>query len=139
MSHRLREATGVLVIEPVGGVGKAVEADETFIGQKRPKRTPIARGYAHKHAIVSLEERGGRVHSTHVNDANAATLKSILQAQIKVDSMLMTDEASYYRSIGRGFKYHFRGGVRTPTRSKATSPSSSAAWRGSISIAVPRT
>jgi transposase-like protein len=72
-----------------------------------------------------LVERGGRVHSTHVNDVNAATLKPILQAQIKADSRLMTDEATYYRSIGREFKYHFtvqhgigeyvRGGVHTNT------------------------
>ncbi|MGH9357478.1 MAG: IS1595 family transposase [Terriglobia bacterium] len=124
MSHRLREAMRVLQMEPMGGAGKMVEADETFIGQKRPKAHG-ARGYAHKHAVVSLVERGGKVRSTHVNDVNAATLKPILQAQIKVDSMLMTDEASYYRSIGREFKYHFtvqhgigeyvRGGAHTNT------------------------
>lgn len=124
MSHRLREAMVVFGMEPMGGAGKAVEADETFIGQKRPKASG-ARGYAHKHAVVSLVERGGKVRSTHVNDVNAATLKPILQAQIKADSMLMTDEASYYRSIGREFKYHFtvqhgigeyvRGGAHTNT------------------------
>lgn len=124
MSHRLREAMRVLEMEPMGGAGKAVEADETFIGQKRPKASG-ARGYAHKHAVVSLVERGGKVRSTHVNDVNAATLKPILQAQIKADSMLMTDEATYYRSICREFKYHFtvrhgigeyvRGGAHTNT------------------------
>ncbi len=111
-------------MEPMGGAGKAVEADETFIGQKRP-RAHGARGYAHKHAVVSLVERGGKVHSQHVNDVNSATLRPILKAQIKADSMLMTDEASYYRSIGREFKYHFtvqhgigeyvRGGAHTNT------------------------
>ena len=124
MSHRLREAMTVFRMEPMGGAGKMVEADETFIGQKRPKAHG-ARGYAHKHAVVSLVERGGRVRSTHVNDVNSATLKPILQAQIKADSMLMTDEAAYYRSIGREFKYHFtvqhgigeyvRGGAHTNT------------------------
>src|SRR5947207_10475012 len=124
MSHRLREAMRVLQIDPLGGAGKEVEADETFIGQKRPKASG-ARGYAHKHAIVSLVERGGKVRSTHGNDVNAATLRPILKAQIKADSMLMTDEASYYRSIGSEFKYHFtvqhgigeyvRGGAHTNT------------------------
>jgi transposase-like protein len=114
----------VLQIDPVGGAGKAVEVDETFIGQKRPKASG-ARGYAHKHAVVSLVERGGKVHSTHVNDVNAATLRPILKAQIAADSRLMSDEASYYRSIGREFKYHFtvehgigeyvRGGAHTNT------------------------
>jgi transposase-like protein len=72
-----------------------------------------------------LVERGGRVHSTHINDVNAATLKPILQAQINADSWLMTDEASYYRTIGGTFRYHFtvehgigeyvRGGAHTNT------------------------
>jgi transposase-like protein len=124
MSHRLREAMRVMQMEPMGGAGKAVEADETFIGQKRP-RAHGARGYAHKHAVVSLVERGGKVRSQHVNDVNTATLRPILKAQIKADSMLMTDEATYYRSVGREFKYHFtvlhgigeyvRGGAHTNT------------------------
>jgi transposase-like protein len=64
MSHRLREAMAVLGMEPVGAAGRAVEVDETFIGQKRP-RAHGARGYAHKHAVVSLVERGGKgpIHS----------------------------------------------------------------------------
>jgi transposase-like protein len=124
MSHRLREAMRVLQMEPLGGAGKEVEADETFIGNKRPKARN-ARGYAHKHAVVSLVERGGKVRSTHVNDVNAATLRPILKAQIDAASWLNTDESSVYRSIGKEFKYHFtvahgigeyvRGGVHTNT------------------------
>lgn len=124
MSHRLREAMQVLQMDPLGGAWKKVEADETFIGQKRPKARG-ARGYAHKHAVVSLVERAGKVRSTHVNDVNAATLKPILKAQINAESWLMTDEASYYRSIGKNFRYHFtvehgigeyvRGGAHTNT------------------------
>ena len=106
MSHRLREAMRVLQMDPLGGAGKEVEADETFIGQKRPKARG-ARGYAHKHAVVSLVERGGKVRSQHVNDVNAATLRPILKAQIDPASWLHTDESSVYRSIGKDFKYHF--------------------------------
>ncbi len=106
MSHRLREAMVVLGMEPMGGAGKSVEADETFIGNKRPKARN-ARGYAHKHAVVSLVERGGKVRSQHVNDVNAATLRPILKAQVDPASWLMTDESAVYRSIGKEFKYHF--------------------------------
>ena len=123
MSHRLREAMAVLEVEPMGGAGE-VEADETFIGHRRPKAHG-ARGYAHKHAVVSLVERGSKVRSTHVNDVNTATIKPILKRQIRADSMLMTDEAGYYRSIGREFRYHLavqhgigeyvRGGAHTNT------------------------
>jgi hypothetical protein len=38
---------------------------------------------------------------------NAATLRPILKEQINVDSWLMTDEASYYRSVGPEFRHHF--------------------------------
>lgn len=106
MSHRLREAMQVLQMDPLGGAGKEVEADETFIGNKRPKARN-ARGYAHKHAVVSLVERGGKIRSQHVNDVNAATLRPILKAQVDPASWLMTDESSVYRSIGKEFKYHF--------------------------------
>lgn len=124
MSHRLREAMRVLKMDPLGGDGKAVEADETYIGQKRPKAKG-ARGYAHKNAVLSLVERGGKVRSMHINDVNAATLKPILKAQIRADSMLMTDEATYYRPVGKEFQWHFavehgigeyvRGGAHTNT------------------------
>lgn len=56
MAHRLREAMKDDGFSgPLGGEGKTVEADETFIGQKpgRKKR----RGTAHKHAVASLVER----------------------------------------------------------------------------------
>jgi transposase-like protein len=124
MSHRLREAMRVMQMDPLGGAGKDVEADETFIGQKRPKARND-RGYAHKHAVVSLVERGGKVRSQHVNDVNAATLRPILRAQVDPSSWLHTDESSVYRSIGKEFKYHFtvehgageyvRGGAHTNT------------------------
>jgi transposase-like protein len=124
MSHRLREAMRVLKMEPMGGKGKAVEADETYFAQKRPKARN-ARGYAHKHAIVSLVERGGEVRSHHVNDVNSATLRPILKAQVAADSWLMTDESAVYRSIGKEFGQHFtvehgigeyvRGGAHTNT------------------------
>jgi len=56
---------------------------------------------------VSLVERGGKVRSQHVNDVNAATLKPILQSQIKAGSWLMTDDASYYRWADGAFRQRF--------------------------------
>jgi hypothetical protein len=75
---------------------------------------------------AKLIERGGKVRSQHVNDVNAAaTLRPILRKQINADSWLMTDEASYYRAIGREFRHHYtvahgigeyvRGGAHTNT------------------------
>lgn len=123
MSHRLREAMKSGDLGPIGGDGMEVEADETFIGQQKGKDKK--RGYGHKNAVLSLVERRGRVMSYHVPNVKAETLRPILMAQINQASMLMTDEASQYISIGREFKYHFavqhnvgeyvRGGAHTNT------------------------
>ena len=61
LTHRIREAFRSGELAPIGSGGGIVEVDETFIGQKEdmPKR----RGFAHKHAILSLVERGGEVRS----------------------------------------------------------------------------
>src|SRR5476651_554219 len=56
MSHRLREAMRMGQMPPLGGEGKAVEADETYIGRKAGK--PVKAGVGHKRAVVSLVERG---------------------------------------------------------------------------------
>jgi transposase-like protein len=83
MMHRLREAMRSGDLSPMGGPGTIVEIDETFIGQKEdmPKR----RGFAHKHAVLSLVERGGEVRSFHVAGTTAAHLVPILRANIAKD------------------------------------------------------
>src|SRR4051794_6573396 len=60
MSHRIRGAMRDGSLAPLGGghgFGNAVEADETFIGRK--KDVEPGRGPHHKHAVLSLVERGG--------------------------------------------------------------------------------
>ncbi len=90
---------------PLGGEGKIVEADETWIGGKSKNR---ARRLAvpPKEPVVSLVERGGRVRSQHVPAVSAKTLKPILRTQIDRKSRLMTDEARHYIKIGREFAEH---------------------------------
>ena len=43
MMHRLREAMRTGGLEPLGGDGKVVEADETYFGKRRSKRPSIAK------------------------------------------------------------------------------------------------
>lgn len=126
MSHRIREAMRADHLSPLGGLGKIVEADETFIGKKQGAiKAPNARGYAHKQAVLSLVERGGEVRSFQIDNADTATVRPIVEANIARESMLMTDEAKIYGPIGKGFKHHFtvehgageyvRGSVHTNT------------------------
>ena len=71
MSHRIREAMRVVGMEPMGGSGKAVEADETFFG--RVKGEPKRRGVGHKHVVLALVERGGGSRSFHVEGTELPT------------------------------------------------------------------
>ena len=104
LAHRIREAMRDDSAEPMGGSGKIVEADETYIGKR--KGIKKQRGFRHKHAVMSLVERGGKVRSFHVERVNAETVKAILRTQVDRSSRLMTDEAIYYKSIGKEFAEH---------------------------------
>ncbi len=104
MSHRIREAMRVVNVEPMGGSGAIVEADETFYGQieGEPKR----RGTGHKHVILSLIERGGSARSFHLEGTRIADVAPVVRANLKRESTLMTDEAQYYNEVGREFARH---------------------------------
>jgi transposase-like protein len=52
MAHRVREAMQTGALAPLGGAGKIIEADETFIGHDHSKKR--RRGFAHKFAVLTL-------------------------------------------------------------------------------------
>jgi len=103
MSHRIREEmrTGGFEVpmgDPENGSG-VVESDETYIGRK--KGVPKRRGAGHKHAVLSLVERGGQVRSQHVTDVRADTLLEIVNDNITREARIMTDDAAvYYDKLG---------------------------------------
>lgn len=130
MMHRLREAMRVLHIEPLGGEGKTVEADETYLGglekNKHAKdRLKQGRGPVGKEAVFSLVERGGKVRSTHVQSVNADTLGEVMSKQLHEATHLMTDDARQYIPLGKQYAAHeavkhsigeyVRGGTHTNT------------------------
>lgn len=104
LAHRIREAMRSGDLAPMGGAGGVIEVDEIFIGQKedRPKR----RGFAHKHAILSLVERGGSVRSFHIDGTTAAHIVPILRANIAKETAVMTDEAGQYTHLSKDFASH---------------------------------
>lgn len=101
MAHRIREGmkpTGADAA-PLGGQGKVVEADETYIGKADGKR-PKMGGMGHKMKVVSLVERGGNIRSQRVKDATKLVIKDILQANVHPASTLHTDGSGLYTGTG---------------------------------------
>jgi transposase-like protein len=105
MTHRIREAMRTGTFSPIGGSGKTVEVDETYIGRKDGK--PKARGgYHHKRAVLSLVERAGEVRSFHVDRAIVSEVVPIVRKNVDRESNLMTDESNLYVKIGKEFADH---------------------------------
>jgi transposase-like protein len=115
MLHRIREAMRTGGLEPLGGAGKIVEADETYQGRTkemrvsaqrgdRPYRT--TRGPRGKRPILALVERGGRVRTFHVPVADQATVEKIVRENVARESRLHTDESKLYFNASSMFAAH---------------------------------
>jgi transposase-like protein len=113
MTHRMREAMKPTRGGKLGGPGKIVEADETYVGGKeknrhRSKRDKknIGAGWG-KEMIFSLVERGGKVQSHHLPSVSADNLRPILMQQLAASkTRLMTDGEGQYRILAPMFAEH---------------------------------
>jgi transposase-like protein len=112
MCHRIREAMNPADPAPMGGSGKIVEADETYIGGKEAnkhanKRAP-SRDVAgdRKQKVVTLVQRDGPARSFHVANVTAKTLRNALVTSVHRDTDLMTDGHTGYVAVGREFASH---------------------------------
>ena len=81
LCHRIREAMTTTSRGPLGGQGKIVEADETFLGGKeknkhKNKRNAKNIGGQGKKIVFALTERDGDTRSFHVANVSAATLRA---------------------------------------------------------------
>ena len=107
LGHRIRaamdEKPGVFY-SPLGGGGKAVEADETFVGRKADSRAYEAP--APKQAVLALVERNGAVRSFHIPNVTAQVLRPIIGKHVHRDTRFMTDEFPTYVNIGWNFTSH---------------------------------
>jgi transposase-like protein len=112
MAHRIREGMRELFPEevgPLGGEGKTVEIDETYVGGKEKnkhanKRKHLGTGGVGKQAVFSLVERKGKVRSHHVPSVSAKTLRPILEKHIHAETKVYSDEGG--AKVGTEFKNH---------------------------------
>jgi len=109
MLHRIREA---MKREPLAGLlTGAIVSDETWYGGK-PKnrhRSHAGRsGFTDKQPIVSLiHKESGEVRSVAVPTVNGENLTAILRENVDIPaSVLHTDAAQIYRTIGMPFSDH---------------------------------
>jgi transposase-like protein len=114
MMHRIREAMKDTDTTPMGGYGKTIEADETYVGGKTKNRNAKQRRrfderVSHvedKQPVMALVERGGKVRSFHVAKVTGETLRSVLVTNADRGSWLMTDDHSGYKTVGKEFVGH---------------------------------
>jgi transposase-like protein len=94
-----------------------VEADETYIGGdlsnktkkyrvERDKKGLIPGGMEHKHAVVGMLQRSGKVIGKVLNKAHGKTIKPLLKQIIDPGAILITDGFGGYHGLGKYFKEH---------------------------------
>jgi transposase-like protein len=99
MAHRIRYAMTGELPEKMNGI---VEADETYVGGRRRRKISQAvksgeraqdypSQYENKAAVFSIVQRGGKVHSRHIERVTADSLKVVLDEVCDADAHLMTD------------------------------------------------
>lgn len=109
MCQRVREAmkpaVGTPDAGPIGGVGKVVESDETFVGGKA-KNVHKGKPIPPKRPVVALVERGGKVRARHVANVTAKTLRSVIAEHVDPQSTMNTDDSLAYYHMSKEFAAH---------------------------------
>lgn len=104
LCHRIREAMAPLEGSepPLGGEGKVVEADEAYIGKKdgpKGRKHAGSGGYAHKRAVLSLVERGGKIRSFKLGSPTRQEIGAIVRDNVAPESVLHTDGSKIYHGM----------------------------------------
>jgi transposase-like protein len=135
--HRLRLALQEKSLVKLGGEGKTVEVDETFIGglSRNMHKAVRARkikgtGGRDKTLVVGFLQRGGKVRTSVPGNRRKKTLHEEVKQNVSAGSILFTDELPSYNDLAGEFAHK--------VINHAMEPSTQTGWRttGHFSSAV---
>ena len=114
LEHRIRACVDEDDSGPIGGEGKTVEADETYIVKQRGRAKwdfMNDRGWLKSRdrrelVAFALVERRGKARAMPIDGATSDELRRALKRHADTKSALMTDEWSAYMRPGREFASH---------------------------------
>jgi len=99
IGHRIRHAMAPAAdAGPIGGHGKTVEADETYLAKspKTRKAPGTALNARPAPQVFSLIERGGNIRSKYLDDKN---VRGAIAEHLHQGSRLVTDGSTMYRTV----------------------------------------
>lgn len=112
MLHRIRLAMQTGSFLKIGGQGKEIEADETFIGGKarnmhvdKRERRITGTGGKDKTAVLGILERGGNVRVKVVPNRKKKPLQSEVKAHVAAGSALYTDALKSYDGLSQQYAH----------------------------------
>lgn len=96
LCHRIRRAMQELNPTPLGGKGKVVGIDETYLGGRK-LRKGVQAGRDNKVTVLGIAERGGRVHMQAIPNTQAAVIGPILASKLSPETeKVITDSHPSY-------------------------------------------
>lgn len=107
MSHRIREAMRTGGLDPMGSGGGVVEIDETFIGRD-PEAPKSRMAIRNMNKVIGLIDRTTGLSTSVVfnGQLSAAEVAPIVSELAAKEAHLMTDEAHFYKKIGKDYASH---------------------------------
>ncbi|HEV2356987.1 MAG TPA: IS1595 family transposase, partial [bacterium] len=112
MDHRIRCALNMAATGKLGGLGKSIEADESFIGGKarnmhvaKRLRRITGTGGKDKVAVMGILERGGKVRTVVVPNRRKQALQTEIRKHVEAGSALYTDALLSYDGLEGEFAH----------------------------------
>jgi transposase-like protein len=108
LAHRLREAMkpDMVSFGPLGGEGKPVSVDETYIGGKAKNRAFDGKPRRKAMVMTLIDHEAGRASSHHIANVGADTVREVLFTHVSRKPTLVSDESNLYRATGEHYAKH---------------------------------